>query len=676
MFFRQPLAWNQRLGRGARVTAAAGALLGVLFLSLGARLFFVARNALSYDESHILTFGAFAARGLTPYREFFAGLPPAAVGTVAASTQLFGDSPWVRLPLVLLGVGAVGLLFALVAHHSPFHPLAAAGLAALFFSFDPAYFDVSNTLNLEAAAICCGLLAVWAMSRHADHPAPLWPVLSGAAFAFSLGYKILLPFLPGVILVQMGLALVAQGHTVSWGRALTTLVRWDLLWLVGFAGIILVASLWVNPVLVYQQVIDFRLDLRTATLAGTGDVDVAEDLRLEDWLPLLPLGVGALLSVPRLWQRRPAQLWLWGSWLILGLLMLTTHIPLRPRHLVIILPPLAALTGMAIAGEWDRLRTRPARLILALVAAMLVISSGWRAIQAAPIPDFTANQPARANVIDYIRATTAPTDCIVSKENRFYFLADRFPPPFLTEVSTSRLFSRKLTVPALTAELDRRDCAVLIYADSYDDLAPGLYGEAAQDYSLTLDIGTVAGDEPIRVFAVPLDTTKPPSLPLDVDLGGQILLRGVDLTPGPWTRGQTLYLSAYWRAEQLPSTDYRVFVHLIDSNGQLALAADHFPFEVSPDFTLVNYSLNPAYLDAQGKPLPTNYPNAGLIPTHLWRPGATLKETVPLLLDVPPGQYTLQMGLFDPVTGVRLDVDDAVPGGVENHIVLTTLEIQ
>jgi hypothetical protein len=456
----------------------------------------------------------------------------------------------------------------------------------------------------------------------------------------------------------------------------TTLLRWGLIWLAGFAVVVLVTSLWVSPTLLYQQVIDFRLDLRTATLAGTDDVNVAEELHLADLLQLLPLVVGALLSVPLLRKTQPSQLWLWGSWLLLGLLMLTTHIPLRPRHLVIILPPLAALTGMAIAGEWDRLRRPVGRFVLVLVAGMLLLTSSWGAMAAAPIPDFTEHQPARANVIDYIVATTAPTDCVVAKENRFYFLTDRFPPPFLSEVSTSRLFSRKLTVADLTAELDRADCALLVYADSYDELAPGLDAHAAATYSLVLDIGTAAGDEPIRVFAVPLDTTPPPSLPLDVDLGGQIRLAGMDLTPGPWTQGATVYLSTYWEATQHPTTDYRLFVHLVDARGELALAADHFPFELNPEHNLVDFSLNSVYLESQGKTLPENYPNAGLIPTQLWRPGATLKETIALDLDVPPGQYTLQLGLFDPVTGARLDVDDAVPGGIENHIVLTSVEIR
>jgi hypothetical protein len=457
---------------------------------------------------------------------------------------------------------------------------------------------------------------------------------------------------------------------------LGALLRWGLLWLLGVALVLLVVALWFDPPLVYQQVIDFRLDLRAVTVAGSADVNVTEDLHPADLLALLPLLVGALASVPLLRHNRPTLLWVWGAWLLLGLLMLRTHIPLRPRHLVIVLPPLAVLSAVAITGGWARLHTRVARGVLGVVVVLLVVTTAGWAWMRAPIPDFTLNQPARANVIDYIRATTSPTDCIVSKENRFYFLTDRFPPPFLSEVSTSRLFSQKLTLPALVDELQRRDCALLVYANSYDELAPGLYAAAQDDYALTLTIGTAAGDEPITLFAVPTHRANLPTLPQAADLGGQIRLTGIDVTPGEWTPGQTVYLSTYWQTLQPPTTDYRLFVHVVDGDGQLVLAADHFPFEAKSEYSLIDVALNPRYLEAQGKRLPANYPNAGLIPTQLWRPGATLKETIAFDVDLAPGRYTLQIGMFDPVTGARLDVDDSVEGGVENHVVLGTFAVK
>ena len=662
------------------------ALLVLLLASFVTRLFFVAANALSYDESHILTFGTLAARGFDPYRQVFIGIPPLAVLTVEWSALLFEDSPWVRLPLMLTGVLAVGTLFVLVRRHAPVYPIAAAAIAALLFSFNPHYFDISNTLNLEAAALCCALLAVWAMSNYAPQRGFIWPLLSGAFFALSLAYKILVPFMPGVFLVQMLLAVAQDEEARTWSSRFVVLLQVGLLWLGGFALVLLIGSLLFSPQLVYQQVIDFRFDLRTATvLGGDDDVNVAEELEWLDIAQFIPLFLGAIFSIPLLWRHRRDALWIWGTWLVLSLFFLTTHIPLRPRHLVIILPPLAALSGMAVAGWWAHATQIPARagIRMAIVGVLLftLVSNGLLIERTAPIEDFTENQPARADVIRYIGQNTAPNDCIISKENRFYFLTERFPPPYLSEVSTSRLFSGKLTSNSVVQEIDRHDCALFVYANSYDELAPGLREQADQYYSLELSIGDPTVEEAITVYAVPLDTSissdpdAPTATPLGFNIGEQIRLMGFELTGGPWTQGQEIYLSTYWQALQPPSTDYRIFVQIVDEQGELALSADHFPFELHPDAQISNIDLNAAYLTSTGEQLPDNYPNAGMIPTQLWRPGATLKESIAFSANLPPGQYEVRIGLYDPVTGERPDIDDAAPGGVENHIVLSTVSV-
>jgi hypothetical protein len=55
-----------------------------------------------------------------------------------------------------------------------------------------------------------------------------------------------------------------------------------------------------------------------------------------------------------------------------------------------------------------------------------------------------------------------------------------------------------------------------------------------------------------------------------------------------------------------------------------------------------------------------------------------LKETIalPLAQDLSPGSYRLVVGFFDPGTGMRLDVDDAIPGGIDNQIVLGDVVVQ
>ncbi len=652
---------------------AAGPAL--LLVSLLPRLYYVATNALSYDETHNLTFGALSAAGFAPYREVFVGIAPFALLSVQLSAALWLGTPWVRLILLGYGLLGVGAVYALARRHAPVRPLLAATLATLFFSFNPQFFAVSTTLNLEASALAFGLLAVWAMDHAGAAPRDLlWAAASGVAFGLSLAIKVMVPFVPAVILVQMLLLIHDRGLLAAPGRAAAALLRLGLAWSAGALMVVALFALVYDPVLVYRQAIDFRLVLRAATVAGGGDFNVAEELRWTDALPLLPLLILAALSAPRLRRARPQTLWVWGAWLLVSLAFLGLHVPLRPRHLVTVLPPLAVLSGSGVALWLEQARRPGPRTAIAAVTAALLVAAVTGAAYLAPTSDFIGVHPTRAATVDFLQARTAPADCVVAKENRFYFLAQRLPPPFLSEVSTARLYSGLLTADQVMAEIDRADCAALVYDDGFDELAPTLAGLAADYYSLRLTLAQADDDEPIIVYTVPRQTDTPPTTPVDASLGGLLTLRGFDLTPGPWTRGQTVHLSTYWQAQQPIPTDYRIFVHMVDASGAAVANFDHWPFEPNADFHIADAALHPAYL---GGGAPANYPNAGLIPTHLWLPGQTLKETITLPVDdLPPGTYTLQIGLFDPASGARLDVPDSFAGGVENQIVLSTVELR
>lgn len=657
----------------------------LLALSLAARLIFVATNALSYDESTILTFAALVEQGRVPYRDVFIGVPPLGILLVQWGIILFDYTPWVRLPLMIHSVVAVVVFYDLVGRYMPVYPLVTATLAALFFSFNPHYFAVSNTLNQEAATLCFGLLAMWAMYKYSVDVGSrwhsLWLVLSGACFALSLAFKILIPFLPVVLLAQVVFAVQPGAPGASWRVWLPRLSKIGLVWLAGFGVTAAFFALIYDPVLIYHQVIDFRMDLRTAAtttlVAGDKNVNVTEDLEWRDLAQLAPLALGAILALPMLWRKRVVGLRVWSVWLVLSLFFLFTLVPLRPRHLVVLVPALAALCAMGVTGAWQHWQNKLVRTLLVVATVAMLVGDLVLAGQAAYIPDFTLGHPARKNVIDLLPAMTSPSDCILSKENRFYFLANRFPLPYLSEVSTARLFSGQLTTREVVREMDRQDCSVLIYADSFDDLAPGLYTQASNFYALKLDIAN-ENDDPIEIFAVQMDTQSRPHTPLVANMGEGLQLRGVEITPGPWRPGQTVYLSTYWHTLQPLTTDYRMFVHLVDTQGQLALAADHFPFELNPALQIMQVELNPLYLAAHNGKLPANYPNMGLIPTQLWLPGTTLKETIALELpmDLASGSYTLNVGFFDSTTGVRLNVDDTTRGGSENQIALTTMQVQ
>jgi hypothetical protein len=64
----------------------------------------------------------------------------------------------------------------------------------------------------------------------------------------------------------------------------------------------------------------------------------------------------------------------------------------------------------------------------------------------------------------------------------------------------------------------------------------------------------------------------------------------------------------------------------------------------------------------------------GVLPPANWLPGP-LDETLTLsLADVPPGTYTLALGVYDPVTGDRYPVLDAPDGAPSDRLVLGEIE--
>src|SRR5690606_18279382 len=86
-------------GLGAALTRFS--LVGVLLISLAARIWYVAINPLSYDETHNLMIGMLANQGYAPYREIYSVIAPFALLTMKASAALWGATPAVRSLLVL-----------------------------------------------------------------------------------------------------------------------------------------------------------------------------------------------------------------------------------------------------------------------------------------------------------------------------------------------------------------------------------------------------------------------------------------------------------------------------------------------------------------------------------------------------------------------------------------------
>ncbi|MEZ4592902.1 MAG: glycosyltransferase family 39 protein [Chloroflexota bacterium] len=149
----------------------------------------------------------------------------------------------------------------------------------------------------------------------------------------------------------------------------------------------------------------------------------------------------------------------------------------------------------------------------------------------------------------------------------------------------------------------------------------------------------------ITITATARQFTQPPvDVLVNETLGDSAVLLGYSLSQTEFAGDEALSVTLVWRAADLPfSSNYAVFVHLLDEAGNLI---------------------------GQHDSLPVN----GSRPTMGWLPGEYLVDVHEVALRDPAftGRANLVVGLYDPVTGTRLlagNGRDAIPLSTEIMIV-------
>lgn len=151
----------------------------------------------------------------------------------------------------------------------------------------------------------------------------------------------------------------------------------------------------------------------------------------------------------------------------------------------------------------------------------------------------------------------------------------------------------------------------------------------------TLELGRLTIEGRVRSFDSPRVEN-----PLRENFGGVARLLGYDVSAVEARPGGKLAVTLYWQALGQTATSYTVFLHLLD------------------DGNLVR-----AQRDAQ--------PMNGEAPTTGWLPGEIIADRIELPLDtsLPAGLYQFEVGLYDPITGVRLKV------GSEDRVLLGAVHV-
>jgi len=144
----------------------------------------------------------------------------------------------------------------------------------------------------------------------------------------------------------------------------------------------------------------------------------------------------------------------------------------------------------------------------------------------------------------------------------------------------------------------------------------------------TLTSLTVEGRS--RVFQVPSI-----QYPLSANLGDQVELLGYDLDSDQLQAGETVHLTLYWQALDEIEMSYTVFVHLINEENQIWGQRD-------------------------------SVPGNGTLPTTGWVEGEVIADEYEFTVrpDAPPGEYLVEVGMYDAQTSRRLHVLSTVEGPV------------
>jgi hypothetical protein len=184
--------------------------------------------------------------------------------------------------------------------------------------------------------------------------------------------------------------------------------------------------------------------------------------------------------------------------------------------------------------------------------------------------------------------------------------------------------------------------------DVHQVLVPGNAPPGRSRLALTVvGFGTTAVQstelEPVLVREKPRSFEVPVvQRPMRAELANSVLFLGYDLEKESMPPGGKLALTLYWQAKADGTSNLAVFTHLLD--GQNRIWAQH-----------------------------DGPPAGGAQPTSSWVSGQTVadKHEMTIQADAPTGEYTLEIGIYDPSTGQRLKL----PNG-EDRVLLDKIRVQ
>lgn len=595
------------------------------------------------DEGIHLSAAYLVNQGKEPYRQVSFSQGPLFLELVRWPLRLrtVEGNDLTAVRLTLLGFGLLLLVAVALIGRELKNNLAGWVAAASLFAM-PSFFYFARAVMADTPSVALGLWAAWAAIRFWQSGKRGWLIGGGVLLGLSLATKFLTIYTLGWI----GLLILCRIWAIErkpqqWRRIGDTL-RDGLL----FGGTalltVLAIYLWYDLPALLNSAFGMRVAMREAfgSWRSNNRDEVAEFWRFH--APLIVLAGYGLLGQ----LRNRGHIFLLGSWLLLIIVSLRIQNPLYHQHLQLLLPLLALLAGLGLAALVEQIRllgqqpwslTRAGGIILALLLVSWLLRftvTSYRTPNRYTEISTSGLRVGQEPVVEFLQKFTAPDDCVVTDDLNLAFISRRFPPPMLIDLSSARLATDSISDNRLESVTQRAGCQVVAaLTGRIIEFSPGF-----EQWSQTTFLGSWQGEDEESLLWIAQPLTAPqPSMPLQITLGDQVILRGVDLALDPLQ--QTLYVSLYWQSLKPFVVDYKIFVHLRDGANNTIVNGDHLPYD-------------------------------NLVPTTIWPVGHVIKETIRLDLpaNLSPDVNRLFLGIYDPASQERLPVQGDSSG--ENAVVI------
>jgi 4-amino-4-deoxy-L-arabinose transferase-like glycosyltransferase len=140
---------------------------------------------------------------------------------------------------------------------------------------------------------------------------------------------------------------------------------------------------------------------------------------------------------------------------------------------------------------------------------------------------------------------------------------------------------------------------------------------------------------------------------LQTDFADGVRLLGYDLEKARVAPGENVFLTLYWQAREPVEHRYKVFTHLL--GGVFNAESNNFLWGQQD-----------------------NEPVSGSRLTTTWQVDEVIVDSYAISVhpQAPPGPYTIEIGLYDPATGLRLPVLDEQGRVAADHLLLTQVSVE